>query len=78
MSIDAKETADKGLEHVKKATKNHCGGTKMGDSTCIKYMFLAGMAIADAAKTIVQRFQDSEGTNVLEVPLLDTSARTRV
>jgi hypothetical protein len=78
MSIDSKETADKGLEHVKKATENHCVGTKVGDSTCIKYIFLAGFAIADAAKTIVQRFQDSEGTSSMEEPLLDTSARTRV
>lgn len=80
MSIDAKETADKGLEHVKKATQHHTVGTQVGNSTCFKYVLIAGMAFADATKSIVQRFQDAEGTSEtpLSQPLMDASARDHV
>ena len=77
MSIDAKETADKGLEHIQKATKHHTVTTQVGNSTCFKYVLLAGMAFADATKSIVQRFQDMEGTSEtsLSQPLIDGSAQ---
>lgn len=89
MSIDAKETADTGLDHVKKATKNHSVGTKMGDNTCVKYMLLAGTAIvsvtckiAGATKVMIPSFQGSEGikspSSSMEEPLISASSGIRV